>query len=1123
MGRSGYAGIKVVDNDCRVLNAGCPLDASSNPSHASSGIRHSAFSNLGDPLVSVHRLLAILSIVPVLASAQILSHSMMGSADDVRTTPRVMSATSDSIRILAVRVQFQTDADKKTSGTGTFVTSTATTAALDAAPHDAAYFRCHLEFLANYFKRVSGGRTLLSATLLDSVVTLGQQMTAYTPTTTGSNVTLANLARDTWAAVDSLGLVSDFSRYDCFVVFHAGVGHDVDMVSELGYDPTPSDIPSIYLGLNALRAVYGSSYAGIPVKSGTQHVTNSVILPETESRTIPGTVSDYDLTLGLNGFLCASLGSYLGLPDLFNTSTGASGIGRFGLMDGQAIFSFSGAFPPAPSAWEKYWLGWLTPIEVPTGTTTLTLPATTIADSVYRVSISSSEYFLLENRNRNPYKNGVTLTTVVDGTTYQHTYAIDTTGFEALDISGLSGCVTDVSVPDWSLPGGTDENGVLYDGGVLVWHIDESAIAKGLADNTVNNTAGHKGVNVVEADGSQDIGQSYEDLTAGSGSEDGTLYDYWYKGNAATVYANSFSPTSIPNSNTNSGANSHVTINAFSARGPRMTATVKRGDSTAQPLAGFPKRVGQVLTSHSLTVAAMASSTPAILVAATPTSASSEQLNVTSGTSRGKLLAWNVNGTASLSGGMSDGTVVSAASGDSLGSAIVVPGTNGTSGLELVTPVLSSLPSHRGLRVEMMRDTTPADSFADSVLFLPTGGRLPVCPAVASDSLLVAGVSGGWLYFFSRDGARADSLHVFTDSSTSFAGVAKLPGTTGVVASTSNGMLFVVSVSIGTTGITATLGGSYEGHFVEPRKIVGPVVTLAGTTTREPSILFCTSDGYVFRLTTSLGSVDGFPLQAGSTITAAPALADVDGDGQPDIIVFSGGKISAYNLGGILLDNFPATVSSTSSITSDPIVADVNGDGLAEIVAVTEDGIVAAINKGGKNISGFPLAAGTGAQSAAVFTFSDSSGSRTALAVASSDDGGVHGWQTADAAATVLPWPQYQLDACHTGYCATASSAGTALSSEFFPKDRAYNWPNPVYNGVTHIRYYLGESASVHVKIFDLTGDLVTQLEGPGSAGIDNEVAWNVGGVQSGVYLARIEAVGSGKSDVKIIKIAVVK
>ncbi len=59
--------------------------------------------------------------------------------------------------------------------------------------------------------------------------------------------------------------------------------------------------------------------------------------------------------------------------------------------------------------------------------------------------------------------------------------------------------------------------------------------------------------------------------------------------------------------------------------------------------------------------------------------------------------------------------------------------------------------------------------------------------------------------------------------------------------------------------------------------------------------------------------------------------------------------------------------------------------------------------------------------------------------------------------------------------------------------------------------------------MFDLAGDLVTEFNGPGVGGVDNEVAWNVADVQSGIYLARIEAIGTGRSETAIVKVAVVK
>jgi hypothetical protein len=68
------------------------------------------------------------------------------------------------------------------------------------------------------------------------------------------------------------------------------------------------------------------------------------------------------------------------------------------------------------------------------------------------------------------------------------------------------------------------------------------------------------------------------------------------------------------------------------------------------------------------------------------------------------------------------------------------------------------------------------------------------------------------------------------------------------------------------------------------------------------------------------------------------------------------------------------------------------------------------------------------------------------------------------------------------------------------------------------------DNATVNIKVFDLAGDLVTTIPNPpGVGGVDNEVEWNVGGVQSGIYFARIEANGGGGSGVAVVKIAVVK
>jgi hypothetical protein len=91
------------------------------------------------------------------------------------------------------------------------------------------------------------------------------------------------------------------------------------------------------------------------------------------------------------------------------------------------------------------------------------------------------------------------------------------------------------------------------------------------------------------------------------------------------------------------------------------------------------------------------------------------------------------------------------------------------------------------------------------------------------------------------------------------------------------------------------------------------------------------------------------------------------------------------------------------------------------------------------------------------------------------------------------------------------------------PVKSVYNYPNPTEGTSTTIRYTLNAPASVKIKIYDIAGDYVDELTGSGFAPAANEVQWSLADVQSGVYLARVEAVGEDQTEVAIIKIAVIK
>ena len=97
------------------------------------------------------------------------------------------------------------------------------------------------------------------------------------------------------------------------------------------------------------------------------------------------------------------------------------------------------------------------------------------------------------------------------------------------------------------------------------------------------------------------------------------------------------------------------------------------------------------------------------------------------------------------------------------------------------------------------------------------------------------------------------------------------------------------------------------------------------------------------------------------------------------------------------------------------------------------------------------------------------------------------------------------------------------VQEQMLPAASAYNYPNPTEGNSTTIRYRLNAPAVVQIKILDLAGDLVDEFPGPAVPNFDNEVRWDLQNIQSGIYLARIEARGERGTETATFKIAVVK
>ena len=76
----------------------------------------------------------------------------------------------------------------------------------------------------------------------------------------------------------------------------------------------------------------------------------------------------------------------------------------------------------------------------------------------------------------------------------------------------------------------------------------------------------------------------------------------------------------------------------------------------------------------------------------------------------------------------------------------------------------------------------------------------------------------------------------------------------------------------------------------------------------------------------------------------------------------------------------------------------------------------------------------------------------------------------------------------------------------------------------TRIRYYLGADAlSVGLRIFDLSGVEIAQLEGTTLGGADNEVPWDCAGVTTGIYRCVINVDFGGNTETAFTDIAIVR
>lgn len=1002
------------------------------------------------------------------------------------------SAAVDTINILAIRVEFKRDTVRQTTGDGRFLRAADAKYTIDPPPHHRSYFVAQLTALANYFKSVSRGKAVLQFDVYpraeEAAYALDRTMDYYGPglKAANSDQRLAELLQDGFQKADAVDH-PDFSKFDSFILFHAGVGEDFNE----DFDPAPNDIPSAFLSLTDLRKELGSgnaTYRGISVQNGSFFIPDGIILPEMQSRELStGGLVEF----GLLGTSTIMFGSQLGLPSLFNTQNGTSGIGYFGLMD-QGSNNYQGLLPAQPSAWEKVFLGWEEPTVITQGENfEIAAALHSNPNKIYKVPITDDEYFLIENRSRDVNNDRIAIGRDVNGVRVEFK--------ESNFLAGSPiGVITSVDEYDFGLPYALETQTRALPGvGILIWHIDESVIRAKYASNEVNADRDRRGVDLEEADGAQDIGKLYGFLDPGSGAELGLAEDAWWKENPIiTEFLRpekevAFGPSTIPSTASNSGAASGLVLSNFSNIAPVMTFSVRNQFGVAN----FPQ---------------YASGIDKVLSPMLGDLTGDGKLDIVVVTRAGEILAWQADGSKVIAN--NETVMLAQANGVAvrMPKAIFAAAANGLFEPAVVVDVVGdgraeviSLTTTGVLQVWTAQDQNN-NGRADLAweADLGSGPIANIAVRTATKNIFCANVAGE-VFSFTPAGAMRwkIALQEPVIGISLYAQGLLLALQDGAVYVTDGGQLLSTAPDLNFPAVTSP----QNAFAIADLDNDGVLEAFAG---ESEGRLFFSSNNSARNFGNALGGL---------------ALGDINRDGRKEVVLAAGNELFAFNSNGVLAENFPVVIGKAKSFANDydltPILADVDGDGAQDVLVAGSEGNVYAFRFDGAQVKGFPLAmAGAGHGSLAVGDL-DNDGKLELVGV--SGNGYVHVWRLPESSSK-SDWPMYHHDAVQTSFNASTETP-VVVEGDLMPAQSVYNYPNPTENDVTRIRYRLNASARVKIAIYDVAGDLVTEMAGPGFAQTDNEVEWRVSNVQSGVYLARVEAEGEGEKAVKMIKIAVVR
>ena len=988
---------------------------------------------------------------------------------------------SDTIKVLAIRVEFQPDGTSRTTGDGTFDLRPREDSPypFDPLPHNRAYFESHMTALRNYYLAVSDSQLYVDFDVFpegdSAAYRLPDSMGYYGPLGwMGNDMAdrMQQFFKDSW----ELAIASedfDIADYDAYIVFHAGSDwqNDVgsirpDLVSYWPdiFIPSPDDLPTGYLKLPF-------NIAG--------RIEDGIIMPEHAWQ-------DGQIVC-INGALAHEFGHQLGLVDLYNTGNFITQVGDFSLMDNgfgvgadigfdanddgtvsdDEFYPVYGMFPGYPDAWSRAYIGFETPLLVTDFCDSIKLEACELPKNrgvtLIKIPINSYEYFLIENREDDiSGDDGFyslkrdSITGVVLGA-----LAVDTTRFTA--------------ARDYLLPGR----------GLLVWHIDETAAFGDVDGNGINNfddntlqwDMAHRFVSLEEADGFEDLG------TIVTFGEAGDYYSY----------GKNFGPNTNPSSAANDGGYTGILIDSMSIPGDTMSLRIRMGDGVPTPTV--------ITTIYPLYAPLQA----ADLDGDGDDEILTEAYYYDGGSYVGCVLIWNADGTPFIDNGIT----VSGAQFDGSSMVVEYPVAATADAGRITLPAIGDIdgdgePEVVGLDSEgYLHAWNPRNIVGDYMAELP---GFPVqIDTVAERSVSLWDVNG--------DGD--DEIIAFGNEKW------HLVDGDGSILSTGNARGDITGVA-----------PSDEGLFVLAHRDAARLMFFdwTGELAREaqlsagdasylvradldgdgvPMELACTArSGKIFAFDSTLSSMGDFPATVEDTSLASPIAVDLDGDGVIELLVSGRSGFYLYEPTGFAHENSPYRLDD---VLASPIFT---GD---YAIFPSGEGPVKALNGDGQTPPYFPL--GGAPSNASPCLFHDDDGFGLALG---STNGSLLIWHGLESSLGAGAWPMWGADSRHSFLQPMAGDVpdgGDEAGIRSF-----YCYPNPAERS-TVFRYELSGTgqADAEINIFDAVGNRIAKLDASGTTGTPMETEWITERVGSGIYWARLTADFGGETQSRIFRVAVVK